>query len=486
MPTPWIAGVCSGLAVHLGVPVWAVRVTMVLLLLLWGAGGLLYLWLVLMVPVDGSAEASTPTARLGRSLVRVGADRAQVTARNQLLVAGVAAVVVALAAYFLLGAGHVEPRDVLAVLAILAGLGLVWSQGAHLRSWRSPRVVALIGGGTALLLVGIVLLVSRTDSLRALMRGGLIGVVVAVGLVVALAPLWFRMSSDMSAAREEQVRDAERADIAAHLHDSVLQTLTLIRSAAEDPTRVRALALTQERELRSWLYTGHEAPSTSLAEALREAVGQVESTYGVAVDVVAVGDAVPGPGELALVAAAAEAVTNAVRHGAPPVSVYCEVDEGVAEIFVKDAGEGFDPESVPEDRHGVRNSIIGRMARVGGSADIRPRATGTEVHLRVPRSPCPGGEGGGVAQASGPAPAPGPAPVPGPVPGPGPVPAPGPVPGPDSGSHPGPLAANPPESTPASGSTPPASDWGPPTPSVPTFHAPTAPVPLSPSLPEEQ
>ncbi|WP_082031622.1 ATP-binding protein [Actinomyces polynesiensis] len=447
MPTPWVGGVCSGISVHLGVPVWAVRTTMALLLLMWGSGALLYLWLVLMVPVDGAAEASTRTARLGRSLVRVGSDRARDTARNQLLVAGVAAVSVALAAYLLLGAGHVEPRDILAALAILAGLGLVWSQGAHLREWRSPKVVAFIGGGSALMLVGAVLLVSRTDNVRALTRGGLIGVVVAVGLVVALAPLWFRMSSDMSAAREEQVRDAERADIAAHLHDSVLQTLTLIRASAEDPTRVRALALTQERELRSWLYTGHEAPSTSLAEALREAVGQVESTYGVAVDVVTVGDVVPGPAELALVAAAAEAVTNAVRHGAPPVSVYCEVDEGGAEVFVKDAGSGFDPDAVPEDRHGVRHSIIGRMGRVGGSAQIRPRDTGTEVHLWAPRSPCPDGataSGPLATSAGGEGSVPSGAPVP-PSPEPTPVsgsaPASGPTPAPDPTAVPDPTAA---------------------------------------------
>ena len=460
MATPWIAGVCSGVAVHLGVPVWVVRMTMALLLLMWGAGALLYLWLVLMVPVDGSAEATTPTARLGRSLVRVGSDRSRVTARNQLLVAGVGAVSVALAAYFLLGAGRVEARDILAALAILAGLGLVWSQGAHLRQWRSPKVVAFIGGGTALMLVGAVLLVSRTDNVRALMRGGLIGIVVAVGLVVALAPLWFRMSSDMSAAREAQVRDAERADIAAHLHDSVLQTLTLIRGAAEDPTRVRALALTQECELRSWLYTGHEAPSTSLAEALREAVGQTESTYGVAVDVVTVGDVVPGPAELALVAAAAEAVTNAVRHGAPPVSVYCEVDEGGAEIFVKDAGSGFDPGAIPEDRHGVRHSIIGRMERVGGSAQIRPRATGTEVHLWAPRSPCPDGAGASGAAATPPGGegtvppgAPG-SPSSAPVSAPGASAVPGPTPAPTSGTTPAPGAGTVPGPTPTSGTTP--------------------------------
>ena len=172
--------------------------------------------------------------------------------------------------------------------------------------------------------------------------------------------------------------------MAAHLHDSVLQTLTLIRNNADNPSSVRALALGQERELRSWLYTGREEAADSLAEALREAISALETTFGVEVGVVTVSDIRPGPGELAMVAAASEAVSNAIRHARPPVSVYMEVGPRCSEIFVKDCGDGFDISAIPEDRHGVRNSIFGRMERAGGTAQIRHLASGTEVHLSVP------------------------------------------------------------------------------------------------------
>ena len=172
--------------------------------------------------------------------------------------------------------------------------------------------------------------------------------------------------------------------MAAHLHDSVLQTLTLIRNNADNPTSVRALALGQERELRSWLYTGREEAADSLAEALREAVSALETTFGVEVGVVTVSDTRPGPGELAMVAAASEAVSNAIRHAKPPLSVYLEVGPGGSDIYVKDCGDGFDLSQIPEDRHGVRNSIIGRMERAGGKALIRHLPSGTEVHLSMP------------------------------------------------------------------------------------------------------
>lgn len=385
MPPPRLGGVCSGLSVHLGIPVGWVRLVFVVLGLAIVPGIVLYLWLLVMIPLDGTV--GEPRARrLSRGLEHDSAESRDRLAQNQLLMAGFAILGLALALVVLVNSGTISMTGVLPALALVAGLVMVWSQGPHLERWRSPRVIAMIGGGIALVLAGLIALVSQGDPWPALLRGGLIGVVVCVGVLVALAPIWVRQTSQLSATREQQVRDSERADIAAHLHDSVLQTLTLIRASAEDPTRVRALALTQERELRSWLYTGHEEAATSLAEAVREAVGQVESTYGVAIDVVTVGDTVPGPAELAAVAATGEAVTNAVRHASPPISVYAEVSPGTVDVFVKDTGEGFDPESIPEDRHGVRQSIIGRTERVGGSAAIRPMSSGTEVHIQVPRS----------------------------------------------------------------------------------------------------
>lgn len=398
MPTPWLAGVCSGLSVHLGVPVRSVRLAMAALTALFGAGILLYGWLLVTVPLDGSPAGDG--VRLARRIRPTGADRRWTTSRNQLLVAGVGIVALAVVLVALTLTDAVGGRDLVAILGILLGLGLVWSQASRIGELRTPVVVLLVGCGVLLLIGSLVLLASRGDSPAVLSRGMLIGAVVVVGVLVALAPLWLRTSSDLTAAKEQQVRDAERAEIAAHLHDSVLQTLTLVRGAADDPSRVRALALAQERQLRSWLYTGREQASDSLAEAVREAVGQVEATYGVAVDVVTVGDAVPGPAELALVAATGEAVTNAVRHATPPVTVYVEVGEDAVEVFVKDAGPGFDPEAIPADRHGVRNSIIGRLERAGGGAWIRRLSPGTEVHMIAPRT-APGRDAGPASSVAG-------------------------------------------------------------------------------------
>lgn len=393
MPTPWLAGVCSGLSVHLGWSVRLVRVGMVLLTVFFGAGAVLYVWLLATVPVEGRGDGSTATRRLARRIARTGTDRAWRTSRNQLLIIGVVLVAVAGVMVLLTANDVVRTRDLAAGLLVLSGLALIWSQIPRLSRQRTPTVIAITLGGALALVLGFVLWTSRDDQPRALLRGALIGIVAVACLAAALLPLWMRMMTELTVAQKDQVRESERADIAARLHDSVLQTLTLIRASAEDPTRVRALALTQERELRSWLYTGHEEAAESLAEAVRETIGQVESTYGVAVDVVTVGDTVPGPAELALAAATGEAATNAVRHAEPPVSVYVEVDTGVVDAFIKDAGTGFDPDAIPEDRHGVRHSIIGRVERVGGTARIRCRPTGTEIHLQVPRTDLPDAEG---------------------------------------------------------------------------------------------
>ena len=273
-----------------------------------------------------------------------------------------------------------------AIVSIMSGIALVWSQSRNVSSWRSLRFIGAVFGGIVLLSLGVVMVASRDNPPIILLRGGLIGAALVAGVLFALVPMWLRTTKDLSQAQAQRVREAERADIAAHLHDSVLQALTLIRASAEDPARVRAIALTEERELRAWLYTGHAQAADSLESAVTEAVVGVESRYGVPISVVVVGDMCPGPGELALVAALAEACQNAVRHGAPPVSVYVEVRPRAIEAFIKDNGEGFDPATIAADRHGVRDSIVGRMRRAGGSATVRRLARGTEIALSVPRS----------------------------------------------------------------------------------------------------
>jgi signal transduction histidine kinase len=212
-------------------------------------------------------------------------------------------------------------------------------------------------------------------------------VVVVVTIGVILTPWWLRLVRGLTEEREERVRTQERAELAAHLHDSVLQTLALMQKRADDPRAVAALARRQERELRAWLNGARSEPSRTLAGALQAVVAEVEDDHGVPVEVVAVGDCPLDEATEALVAAAREAVLNAVKFAAgAPISVYAEVDGERVEVFVRDRGPGFDLAAVPTDRRGLRESVLGRMARHGGRADVHTRpGAGTEVELVLPR-----------------------------------------------------------------------------------------------------
>ena len=383
MPTPWMGGVCSGMAVHLSAPVQLMRALLALLSVV-GVGAVVYLWLWVTLPED-SADA-TASGTLSPGLVRLREERTAQVARNRMIATGVALLVAAVVGTVLNATSVLDWRDLGSVASIISGITLVWSQSREVGNWRSFRFIGAVLGGIALLSLGVVIVASRDNPPVILLRGGLIGAALVAGILFAFVPMWLRTTKDLSEAQAQRVRESERADIAAHLHDSVLQTLTLIRASAEDPSRVRAIALTEERELRAWLYTGYAQAADSLEAAVTEAVVGVESRYGVPISVVVVGDMRPGPGELALVAALAEACQNGVRHGTPPVSVYVEVRPEAVEAFIKDSGEGFDPASIAADRHGVRDSIVGRMRRTGGNATIRRLARGTEVALSVPRS----------------------------------------------------------------------------------------------------
>jgi signal transduction histidine kinase len=253
-------------------------------------------------------------------------------------------------------------------------------------------VVRLIGG-IVLVIAGVVLLIWRNQPVASLGYAALAGVAVVAGVATVLAPWWLRLLRELGDERAARAREAERADIAAHLHDSVLQTLAVLRARAEDPDTVRRLARAQERELRKWLYETHAPASDSVAAGLKDVVAEVEDASGIEIGTVVVGDAVPWPASEALLRAVREALTNAVRHGAPPVDVYVEVSERGVEAYVRDRGPGFDLASVGADRLGVRESIIGRMERAGGSAQVGlARGGGTEVRLAVP-APVREGEG---------------------------------------------------------------------------------------------
>ena len=266
---------CSGLSVHLGIPVNTLRLITVGSAVV-GVGVLIYLWLWGTVPVDRPGDEERGGAGIGRRLVVVE-DRAQAVARNRLAMAGACLIVLAALGLLLARTRVVEWRDVTASISIITGIALVWSQSLNLRGWKSLRFLAAVGGGLVLLASGIVLAASRETPAVILWRGGLIGAALVAGVLFAMAPLLLRANKDLSEAEAKRVRETERADIAAHLHDSVLQALTLIRASADDPARVRAIALSEERELRSWLYTGRTESASSLAAAVEEAVGAVEA-----------------------------------------------------------------------------------------------------------------------------------------------------------------------------------------------------------------
>jgi signal transduction histidine kinase len=246
------------------------------------------------------------------------------------------------------------------------------------------------GFGVALVIGAVILFLYANGALGPARDAVLAAVVIGVGLGLILAPFWLRLARNLASERTQRIRSEERAEVAAHLHDSVLQTLALVQKRAEDPREVSTLARRQERELREWL-SGRPAarPEESVRAALESAAAEVEDRHGVAIDVVAVGDSPLDPRSEAVVAAAREALVNAARFAGDggPVSVYAELSNGRLEVFVHDRGPGFELERVPQDRRGVRESIIGRMQRNGGSATVRSTpGEGTEVELKMDRA----------------------------------------------------------------------------------------------------
>jgi phage shock protein PspC (stress-responsive transcriptional regulator)/signal transduction histidine kinase len=248
------------------------------------------------------------------------------------------------------------------------------------------------GFGIALVVGAALLFLSSNDALGAARDAALTVVVVLVALALILAPFLWRLGRNLASERAERIRSQERAELAAHLHDSVLQTLTLMQKRPNDPRTVATLARRQERELRGWLSGEPDRQAgDSFTAALKAAAEEVEDAHGVAIEVVAVGDAGLDSDAGAVVAAAREALTNAAKFGADdgaPITVYAEAAEDRLQVFVHDRGPGFDPADVPADRRGVRESIVGRMERHGGRAVVRSKpGEGAEVELVLERSP---------------------------------------------------------------------------------------------------
>ncbi len=395
-----VGGVASGLSEHLGLPVSWVRVGFVVAVAFGGLGVALYAGLWLMLPSaplfgdqpPGLAGASRDGRRPGR-IRRIG-DAGPV------LVLGVLGLGAVLLFQAVVGPGAL----IWPLLIGAVGVALLWRQAdeAQRERWldttgRINPVRVILGNagwasyarlvaGLALVVVAggwVVIRGSEATVARDVLLAALLGV---VGIALVLGPWIVRLASELTEERAERVRTQERADVAAHLHDSVLQTLALIQKNPGDPAAVARLARSQERDLRAWLFAGEDLDGRTVASALRALAAQVEDHHGVVVDVVTVGDRDLDEALQPVVAAAREAVTNAARHGGTGrVDVFAEIGEADVEVFVRDRGPGFDPARSPEDRYGVRHSILDRMRRHGGTAEIvSAPGEGTEVRLRLP------------------------------------------------------------------------------------------------------
>ena len=386
----WIAGVSGGLAEHTGQPAVLFRVLFVVTSLIGGAGVLAYALMWLFLPLD--SRAASRTGAHGR-LTRTGTDLTGLLG------------VVALGLGVLLGLAALGAPIRVSVWApvILVGAGVVvlWWQGdAAQQAIRPDRPITTSGllavwtdrgmwlrvlVGAALLLVGVLGLVVPRIDLVTLAQALLASAAVTAGVVLIALPWVAAWMRTRQAERLAAARAEERAAMAARVHDSVLQTLTLIQRRAEDPREVGRLARAEERALRSWLYAP-VGPSGTLAAALAELVATAEGDYDVRVDLVTVGDLPLDDRVAALVGATREAVVNAAKHADAPVSIYAEVTSDEVEVNVKDRGRGFDPDAVSPDRHGVRESIVARVQGAGGSAIVRSAVgEGTEVRLILSR-----------------------------------------------------------------------------------------------------
>ncbi|HLN75726.1 MAG TPA: PspC domain-containing protein [Nocardioidaceae bacterium] len=397
-----LGGVAAGLADHLGVDVMLVRVLFVVTSLLGGFGLAMYAGLWMILPSDARFQQDAPGLEAATRQGKRPRRTSRLEDSGWLVALGAVALGVLVLLQSFLGKGYIFWPVLLGVV----GLAVLWRQAdeAQRERWadttgRIDPVRAVLGRGGpaawARLVVGVLLLAGaltlfavqtgQAGVARDVLVAGGLGV---VGLALTVGPWLFRLASDLTEERAARVRSQERADVAAHLHDSVLQTLALIQKHADDGRTVSRLARAQERDLRTWLYGDIAAADTTVAGALRSAAAEVEDVHGTPVEVVTVGDAPLREDARPVVLAAREAMVNAAKHsGADRIDVYAETSGERLEVFVRDRGLGFDPDAIPDDRLGVRRSIVDRMQRHGGSAMIRSTAgDGTEVRLIMPLS----------------------------------------------------------------------------------------------------
>ncbi len=373
-----VAGVASGWADRWGVEPTVVRAAVGLLTLAGGLGAVLY---------GVAAVASTEAVRCLPCLPERPPLLAAPDRRRRELAIGVATAAVLVACRAI----GLWPGDAIMMpaAAIAVGVSVVWTHGAGRPTLggRSARAVQVVAG-LALCVAGVASLAGRTGGLGAVGASASAIAVVVGGLAIFAAPALGRLLRRLDDERAVRIREDERATVAAHLHDSVLQSLVLIQRT-DDPRRMTALARRQERELRSWLYGAtRDGEPTSLHAAIDAMAVSVEDDHDVRVEAVVVGDQPLDDASRALLAATREAVVNAARHArVERVDVFIEAEDTELTAFVRDTGRGFDPADVGTDRRGISESIVGRVERLGGTAVLTSRpGAGTEVEVRVPRS----------------------------------------------------------------------------------------------------
>ena len=387
------AGVAAGLAARLGLDVTLVRTAFVVATILSGFGTAAYVVSWLLIPESGSSSNIATRALADRRGIALAAGLGSLLAILLILGSALGATWLGTAAWPL--------------VVSLAGLVLIWRNApqreqALLRRFTDP-LLGLAGGGSrtrivlrvliSVVLIGIGMGLVFTGHPNHYALRGLAGVALLLAaVVIMLGPWWLRIARDLVVERQARVRAEERADMAARVHDSVLQTLALIQRRADDPQQVVQLARAQERELRSWLFDDRapgslDGQAATLADGIRLIQQEVEAQHGIPVEAITVGDCALDDDLAALLAAAREATVNAVKwSGAEVVSLFAEVEPAEVAVYVRDRGRGFDPAAVPGDRKGLAESIHARMARRGGSAVVRTApGDGTEVTLRMPR-----------------------------------------------------------------------------------------------------
>ncbi|WP_418969107.1 PspC domain-containing protein [Alloscardovia omnicolens] len=421
------AGVCRGLAMHLGMKTWVIRLIFVGLSLLMGIGIVAYLFLWITVPAYNEAQLhytvltaqqsalsrgnrtdfsgnlneasntyfapSPPTTQSAPymlsappySFPSVGAAQqapiGQGTAWNL--------IAIILAGVFVIYVGFnwiIDHKLLSPMLALEISLASLCALAVWVYSERFNRASIVVTSIALFIFIGgvftITLFSFPKDAYLHIFGIFLIGI---VSIAFIAAPLLTHYHQTLLEESAQKQREEERADMAAHLHDSVLQTLNLIRQNSQNPDYVAQLARTQERELRRWLYEDREDAMQSIVSSMKLISAQVEDTHGVPIEVITVGDTQPPAHATALIEATRQALTNACTHGKPAISLYVEANQQSIQVFVRDHGDGFNIDDIPEDRMGVRHSIQGRMERAGGTVEIVSRPHwGTEVRMTLP------------------------------------------------------------------------------------------------------